>query len=120
MPSASRDPAARISQLERELQHIRAVAVAVVLLLLALVLSGFNPSGEPVVRAERLELVSSTGVRQAIISADTSGFDLMLLDQRGRPSGRLRLTDEPWLSVQTGRGDEAAGLGAPKPHHLTD
>jgi hypothetical protein len=106
--------------LERELRQLRISVVAAVLLTLALLLSGFNPSAAPVVRAERLELVSSTGVRQAMLSADTSGFDLTLLDRQGHPTGRLRLTDEPWLSVQTGRGDEAAGLGAPKPHHLSD
>jgi hypothetical protein len=120
MPSAPADPAVRISRLERELQHLRVFAVAAVLLTLVLILTGFTPKAAPVVRAERLELVSPTGVRQAILSADTSGFDLILLDQHGRPSGTLRLTDEPWLSVLTGRGDEAAGLGAPKPHHLTE
>jgi hypothetical protein len=120
MPSAPADQAARIRRLEREVRHLRVFGVAAVVLTLALLLSGFNPSAAPVVRAERLELVSATGVRQAILRADTSGFDLMLLDQQGRPSGRLRLTDEPWLSVMTGRGDEAAGLGAPKPQHLTD
>jgi hypothetical protein len=106
--------------LEQRLQRIRVFAVAAGLLTLGLVLTGFIPRAAPVVRAERLELVSATGVRQAILIADTAGFNLMLLDRQGRPSGRLRLTDEPWLSVLTARGDEAAGLGAPKPHHLTE
>jgi hypothetical protein len=120
MHSDLTDPAARIRQLETELQRIRILGLAAVLLMLTLTLSGFGQSAEPVVRAERLELVSTQGVRQAILRADTSGFVMMLLDERGRPSARLRLTDEPWLSIQTDRGEEVAGLGEPKVRHLTE
>jgi hypothetical protein len=75
---------------------------------------------EPVVRAERIELVSADGVRRAVLAADSTGFVLTVLDARGRPVSALRLNPEPWLSVESGRGEEMAGLGAPRVRHLTE
>ena len=72
----------------------------------------------PVLRAERVELLSPSGAPQAVLAADSSGVYLTLLDARGRPTGAIRLNDEPWLSVRSGDGKEVAGLGSPKVHRL--
>jgi hypothetical protein len=110
----------RIARLERQLRRSRALACGSALFVATLLVSGYYESGGEVVQAERLELVSASGVRQAVLSADTLGFAITLLDGQGRPTGILRLSEEPWVSVETGRGREVAGLGAPKVHHLTE
>ena len=120
MPSDLVAQGARIGQLERELQRVRIGGIGCLLFAVALALSGFGRGTEQVVQAERVELVSTRGVRQAILSADTLGFAVTLLDERGRPTGSLRLSNEPRLAVETGRGREVAGLGAPKAHNLRD
>lgn len=120
MPSDLVAQGARIGQLERELQRVRIVGICGLLLAAALALSGFGWWAEEVVQAERVELVNTQGVRQAILSADTLGFAVTLLDERGRPAGSLRLSHEPRLAIETGRGREVAGLGAPKAHNLTE
>ena len=84
-----------------------------------LVVSAFRASDD-VVRAERVELVDRDGVRQAILSADTTGFAVTLLDERGRPTAILRLNTEPRITVETGDGEEVAWLGAPKVRHLKE
>lgn len=89
-------------------------------LVTALALSGFGGSSDPVVRAEAVELLDAAGVRRATMSAGTDGFVLTLLDGSGRPTGSLRLTAEPRLTVETGRGREVAGLGYPRVRNLTE
>jgi hypothetical protein len=91
----------------------------VAILACALALSAFARR-EPVIQAERIELVSADGVRRAVLAADNSGFRVIVLDGRGRPVSALRLNPEPWLTVESGNGREVAGLGAPKVHHLTE
>ena len=112
--------ASRVVRLERRLDRAHVLACGSALLAATLLLSGYDRKAAEVVQAERVELVSSAGVRQAMLIADSLGFSLVLLDKAGMPATTLRLTDEPWLSVRTGRGDEVAGLGAPKVHHLTE
>jgi hypothetical protein len=85
-----------------------------------LLLIGLAARREPVVRAERIELVNAQGERRALLAADSGGLVLTLLDAQGRPVSSLRLNGEPWLSVQDSRGHEAAGLGSPKPKNLTN
>ncbi len=109
-----------IGRLERRLHRVQAVACGSALLTATLLLTGYDGSAAEVVQAERLELVTAQGVRQAMLSADTLGFAVILLDGQGRPTGRLRLSAEPRLTVETGRGREVAGLGAPKIHNLTE
>lgn len=92
---------------------------AVVLLAALLALTAFASQGQPVLRAERIELISAQGVTQAVLAADTAGFVVTVLDARGRPVSSLRLEGEPWLSVQEGSGQEVAGLGSPRVRHLT-
>ena len=75
---------------------------------------------EPVVRAERLELISPTGERRALLAADSTGVVLTLLDARGRPVSMLRLDEKRWLAVQDGQGAEMARLGYPKVRELTE
>lgn len=110
---------ARIVRLERQLQRAQALACGSALLVATLLLSGFDGKAGEVVQAERFELVNAQGVRRAVLGADTLGFAVTLLDAQGRPSGTLRLSGEPRVSVETGRGREVAGLGAPKVRHLT-
>lgn len=112
--------ASQIVRLERRLQRVQVLACGSALLAATLLLTGYDGKAAEIVQAERLELVTAQGVRQAMLSADTLGFAVTLLDGRGRPTGRLRLNGEPRLTVETGRGREVAGLGAPKAHHLTE
>ena len=90
----------------------------VLLLVLLILLGGLAFRPQPVLRAERIELLGASGVTHAVLAADTAGVYLTLLDARGRPAGAIRLDAEPWLSVRTGSGDEVAGLGAPRVHQL--
>jgi hypothetical protein len=110
----------RIGHLERQLRCTQLLACGIGLVAATLLLSGYDRRAGEVVQAERLELVTTQGVRQAILSADTLGFAATLLDGQGRPTGTLRLTEEPRVVVETGRGREVAGLGAPKVYHLTE
>ncbi|HWB42265.1 MAG TPA: hypothetical protein VG500_13440 [Gemmatimonadales bacterium] len=73
-----------------------------------------------VVRAQRLELVDAQGRTQAIVRSDSLGFAVVLLDRQGAPTGILRLNEQPRLAIETGRGREVAGLGAPTVQHLTE
>jgi hypothetical protein len=112
--------ASRIARLERQVQRGQALACGSALLAATLLLTGYHHTAGEVVQAERFELVTAQGVRQAILSADTLGFAVTLLDGKGRPSGVLRLNDAPRVAVQTGRGHEVAGLGYPQVHLLTE
>ncbi len=106
--------------LERELARMRILAAGCMLLTVTLLLSGYGRRAEVVVQAERFELVGPDGARRAILNADTLGIAMTLLDQRGRPTGALRLTREPRLVIEGSRGEEVAGLGAPRVRHLTE
>ena len=110
----------RVSRLERQVRQLRLTAVGSLVLLMTSFLVAFASESPQVVRAERVELLDSNGVRHATLSADTAGMVLALLDARGRPSASLRLTPEPWLAVVNGGGREVAGLGAPRPRNLTE
>ena len=83
-------------------------------------LSASSARRAPVLRAERIELVSPDGVPQAVLAADSAGFLVTVLDPKGRPVAALRLNGEPWLAVQSGNGREVAGLGSPKVHQLRE
>jgi hypothetical protein len=109
-----------ILQLEREFRRLRIIAGCGVLFGLTMAVTAFQGDADEVIRAERIELVSGAGIRRAILSTDTLGFRVTLLDEQGRPAGSLRLSDEPRLTVETERGRELAGLGAPKVHRLTE
>ena len=112
--------ASRIIRLERQVRRTQAFACAGALLAATLLLAGYHGKSGEVIQAERVELVSAQGVRQAILSADTLGFAVTVLDGQGRPAGILRLSGEPRVAVQTGRGREVAGLGSPKVHNLIE
>jgi hypothetical protein len=120
MSSDSNTQASRIVRLERQVQRAQTLACGGALLAATLLLTGYHDGLSEVIQAERFELVTTQGVRQAILSADTLGFAVTLLDGRGRPAGILRLSDEPRVAVQTGRGREVAGLGFPQVQHLTE
>ena len=94
--------------------------LGILLLAGALLLTTLAMRQAPVLRAERIELLAPTGGAQAVLTADSTGVYLTLLDTRGRPAGALRLNGEPWLSVRAGDGQEVAGLGSPKVHRLGD
>jgi hypothetical protein len=112
--------ASRIIRLERQVRRAQALACGGAVLAATLLLTGYDGKSSEVVQAERLELVTAQGARQAVLSADTLGFAVTLLDEKERPTGILRLSDEPRVAVQTGRGREVAGLGSPKVHNLTE
>jgi hypothetical protein len=107
------DHTARIERLERRSRRLVALLAALLLLL-----AGLAMRQAPVLRAERIELLAPSGAPHALITADSGGVHLSILDSRGRPAGAIRLNREPWLSVRTGDGREVAGLGAPKVHLL--
>jgi hypothetical protein len=112
--------ASRIIRLEGQVRRAQALACGAALLTATLLLTGYHGKSVEVVQAERFELVTMRGVRQAILNADTLGFALTLLDAKGKPTGILRLSDEPRVAVQTGRGREVAGLGYPQVHNLSE
>ncbi len=113
-------PAARFGRLERELSQVRILLVGCMLLAVTLLLSGYGRRAERVVQAERFELVGPDGTRRALLTADTLGIAMTLLDDRGPPAGALRLTREPRLVIEGDRGEEVASLGAPRVRHLTE
>jgi hypothetical protein len=120
MSPDSNTQGSRIARLERQVQRAQTLACGGALLAATLLLTGYDGRSSEVVKAERFELVTTQGVRQAILSADTLGFAVTLLDGKGRPAAILRLSDEPRVAVQTGRGREVAGLGFPQVQHLTE
>jgi hypothetical protein len=120
MPEEQGAREARIGRLEQDLRRTRLAASLGLLVGFVVVLSAWAGQGEQVVRADVVELLGEKGGRQATLSADSAGFVLTLLDEKGRPSSLLRFTPEPWLSVETGRGREVAGLGFPKVRNLRE
>jgi hypothetical protein len=90
------------------------------LLLLPLGLGAFAAARAPVVQAQRVELVTARGAVQAVLTADTAGVSLTLLDAKGRAVSGLRLTRDTILSVLDGAGRPVAMLGGPQVRHLTE
>jgi hypothetical protein len=80
----------------------------------------FTPAPPKVLRAERIELVTSKGLRQAQLSSDSLGLTVTLFDRDGREAASFRLNQEPRFTVLDGSRREVVGLGAPKPQHLTN
>jgi hypothetical protein len=79
----------------------------------------------PVVQAERVELVTANGARQAVLSTDSAGVSLTLFDRKGRPASALRLSNHlelrdnfPTLTLLDSRGEVVATLGGPVVKHL--
>jgi len=115
----SDDLRGHISKLKHQQRFLRTVAgLAAGLALCGLVAFASNSPGS--VRAQRIELVDSTGRVHAALTADTSGAVLTLLDKRGRMAATLQLNDEPRLSLRDAAGREVAGLGAPRVQHLAE
>jgi len=112
--------ASQLVRLERRLQRVQVLACGSAILTATLLLTGYDGNAVGIVQTERLELITAQGTRQAMLSADTLGFAVILLDGEGKPTGRLRLSAEPRVTVETGRGREVAGLGAPKVRNLTE
>ncbi|HEY7635543.1 MAG TPA: hypothetical protein VH763_08370 [Gemmatimonadales bacterium] len=78
----------------------------------------FKPRAPEVIQAERVELVNRQGTRQAVLSADSLGVVLTLLDARGLGTASFRFNPEPRLTVLGDGRREVAELGAPRPKHL--
>jgi hypothetical protein len=113
------DLSARLAELERQQQRARRLALGV-LCLLPLGLGAFASGGsDPVVRAQRVELVTPTGARQAILSADSGGVTLTLLTAKGQPASALRLSDST-LTLLNADGEPVATLGGPRVRHLVE
>ena len=108
----------RLERLERLERRYRRIILLLAAALLAAAILGMRPRQGPVLRAERIELLGASGAPHAVISADSAGVYLSVLDERGRPGAGIRLNREPWLSVRGADGREVAGLGAPKVHRL--
>ena len=111
---------ARLERLEHLERRYRRLAFLLAGFMVLTALLAMRPGQAPVVRAERVELLAPSGAPQAVISADSMGVYLSVLDERGRPAAGIRLNREPWLSVRAADGEEVAGLGAPKVHRLGD
>ena len=115
---SSQDIAGRLNQLEREHQRLRRVAV-IGLCLLPVGLGAFAANtSSPVVQAERVELVSAGGKRQAVLKADSAGIDLLLFDPKGRVASAMHLGAEGMLKVIDSSGSVAGSLGGPPVRHL--
>lgn len=110
----------RITRIENQLRRARLLAGGSTGVAIVLLLSGYGSRADEVLQTERLELVGARGDRHAVLSADPVGFAVTLLGPGGQPAAILRLTTEPRLTVETGRGEEVAGLGGPKVRHLTE
>jgi hypothetical protein len=105
----------RVAQLERQQRLVKRLGL-VALAVAPITLGAFTARPDQVVRAERVELVTSQGVRHAALAADSAGVTLTLFDPRGRPTASLQLSGEPHLAILNGTGREVAGLGPPRAH----
>lgn len=81
-------------------------------------LVAFETAPPEVVRAQRIELVTHQGVRQAQFAADSLGLTVTLFDLHGLEAGSFRFNNEPRLIVLNESRREVAGLGAPRPQNL--
>ncbi len=112
--------AARLIQLERQQRQFRRFALGA-LCLLPVGLGAFATSRRaPVVQAERVELLTASGTRQAILSADSVGVNLTLFSAKGRPASTLRLSNDSTLTLLDATGRPVATLGGPKVRHLIE
>jgi hypothetical protein len=84
----------------------------------AAALAAFKTTPPEVVQAERIELVTREGLRQAQLAADSVGLTITLFDRRGRETASFRFDDEPRLAVLNQSRQEVVGLGPPRPQHL--
>jgi hypothetical protein len=112
--------AVRLVQLEQQQRHVRRLGWAA-LCLLPVGLGAFAAGGPaPVVQAERVELITANGTRQAILSADSTGVNLTLLTANGRPASALQLSADSTLTLLNGAGQPVATLGGARVKHLVD
>jgi len=117
--------ASRLSKLERQHRQLRRVAFGG-LCLVPLGLAAFTTQrSAPVVQADRVELVTASGARRALLSTDSAGVSLTLFDRRGRPASAMRLSNEsdltdvfPTLRLLDPQGKVVATLGGPTVKHL--
>ena len=114
---------ARLSRLERQIRRVAIGGLCLVPLSLAAFASG---GGASVVQADRVELVTASGARRAVLSTDSAGVSLTLFDRKGRPASAMRLSsdsgqrDFPTLNLLDSRGDVVATLGGPTIKHLVE
>ena len=73
-----------------------------------------------VLQAERIELVTREGVRQARFAVDSLGLTVILYDRKGQETASFRFDDEPRLTVLNESQEEVVGLGRPRPRRLTN
>jgi hypothetical protein len=107
----------RLTRLERQLRWSRGLAF----LYMAAgggTLVAFRAAPPEVLQAQRIELVTGQGVRQAQFAADSLGLAVTLFDLHGREAATFRFNDEPRLSILNELRREVAGLGAPRTQHL--
>jgi hypothetical protein len=117
--------AARMNRLERQHRQLRRVALGG-LCLVPLSLAAFaTGQSAPVVQADRVELVTASGKPQAVLSTDSAGVSLTLLDRKGRPASAMRLSNQhdltdnfPTLALIDSQGKVVATLGGPTVKHL--
>jgi hypothetical protein len=109
---------ARLIQLERQQRRFRRLALGA-LCLLPVLLGAFAAGRRaPVVQAERVELITANGTRQAVLSSDSAGVNLTLFSAKGRPASALRL--DSMLTLLDATGQPVAVLGGPKVRHLAE
>lgn len=106
----------RVAELERRQRTLRRLAWGT-LSLLPIGLGAFTIGAGPVVRAERVELITASGSRQAVMDSDSAGVTLTLFTTSGRPASAVRLTDST-LALLDARGRTIALLGGPVVRHL--
>lgn len=116
--STPSDLVTRLDRLERQQRWSRAL---VVLLMAAAggALVAFKAAPPEVLQAERIELVTRQGMRQAQLTTDSLGLTVTLFDRQGREAASFRLNHAPRLTVLDESRREVVGLGAPRPQHLT-
>lgn len=109
---------ARLNRLERQQRQLRRAAL-VALCILPVGLGAFAlNSRAPVLQAERLELVSASGERRAVLKGDSAAVDLLLFTAKGRVASAVRLGADSTLKILDGTGSVIATLGGPTVKHL--
>jgi hypothetical protein len=106
--------ATRLDQLELQNRHLRFATGVVITLAAGLGVIGFRSRVPTVVQAERFELVTPTGQRRAVLTADSSAFSVVLYGPRGQPMSGFALSAAvPRLVVLSSAGHVLASLGGP-------